>query len=163
MQADTTSPTASSTQPGQTPTACGAASASQAGERLRDVLDQPISTSADFIEQIARSARVIADNLEGGAPQLAQMVRRASGSAESFSHDIRDKSVQEIVEVTQDFARRQPALFVGAAATAGFLLARFLKAGVSASTQQTRSTLEPAAAPTSAATPRQSAGAYHDA
>jgi hypothetical protein len=92
MQSDPKAHTGSSTQ-------ASTASAPDV-ERLRSILDQPISTGADFVQQIARSARGLADNLDDGAPQLAQMVRRAAGSAESFSHDIRDKSVHELVEVT---------------------------------------------------------------
>ena len=136
---------------------------------LRGLLDQPIATGADFVGELARSAHGLADNLEGGAPQLAQMVRRAASTAESLSHDIRDKSVHELADVTKDFARRQPALFVGAAATAGFLLARFIKAGVSVPAPQPRvtQTAKPATAaglsgkPTSTA--QQSAGTFHDA
>ena len=136
---------------------------------LRGLLDQPIATGADFVGELARSARGLADNLGDGAPQLAQMVRRAAGAAESLSHDIRDKSVHELADVTKDFARRQPALFVGAAAAAGFLLARFIKAGVSASAPRPRVTQ--AAQPSTTAglsgkptsTTQQSAGTYHDA
>ena len=162
MSSDSTSQPARTAPAGQIPASSDAV-ASEAGERLRGVLDQPISTGADFIQQVARSARAIADNLEGGAPQLAQMVRQASGSAESFSHDIRDKSVQELIDVTQDFARRQPALFVGAAATAGFLLARFVKAGASLAVQQAPATTRADETARPAAPARQSEGAYHDA
>ena len=130
---------------------------------LRGLLDQPIATGADFVGELARSARGLADNLEDGAPQLAQMVRRAASTAETLSHDIRDKSVHELADVTKDFARRQPALFVGAAATAGFLLARFIKAGVSVATSSTRSTTTPTSSTAPAAsgkpaTARESAG-----
>jgi hypothetical protein len=149
---------------GAAPTPGGATSGS-----LRGLLDQPIATGADFVGELARSARGLADNLEDGAPQLAQMVRRAASTAETLSHDIRDKSVHELADVTKDFARRQPALFVGAAATAGFLLARFIKAGVSAAAPEPRSTMASAASTATvasgkpAASAQQSAGAYHDA
>jgi ElaB/YqjD/DUF883 family membrane-anchored ribosome-binding protein len=155
MQSDPKAHTGSSTQ-------ASTASAPDV-ERLRSILDQPISTGADFVQQIARSARGLADNLDDGAPQLAQMVRRAAGSAESFSRDIRDKSVHELVEVTQDFARRQPALFVGAAATAGFLLARIIKAGVNAPVTQAGRPSTPVASDKPAASARANAGTYHDA
>ncbi len=139
------------------------ASPSQANEPLRGILDQPVASGADFVAQIARTARGLADDLDGGAPQLAQMVRRAASSAESFSDDIRDKSVGEFVEATQDFARRQPALFIGAAATAGFVLARLLKAGVVDAGPPPRANPasgEPAHAPR---TYQQSTGSLHDA
>lgn len=158
MQSDTKTSAGNAAWTGQAP-----ASASGASEPLRSVLDQPIASGADFVAQIARTARGLADDLDGGAPQLAQMVRRAASSAESFSEDIRDKSVGEFVEATQDFARRQPALFIGAAATAGFVLARLLKAGVMDVGPQPRGDA-PADAPAPASrTLQQSAGAHHDA
>jgi len=158
MQSDTKANTGNAPTP-------GGATASP----LRGLLDQPIASGADFIEELARSARGLADNLDGGAPQLAQMVRRAASTAESLSLDIRDKSVNEMADVAKDFARREPALFVGAAAAAGFLLARFIKAGVSAAAPEPRSSMASAASTATvasgkpAASAQQSAGAYHDA
>ena len=139
------------------------ASSAQASEPLRGILDQPIASGADFVAQIARTARGLADDLDGGAPQLAQMVRRAASSAETFSDDIRDKSVGEFVEATQDFARRQPALFIGAAATAGFVLARLLKAGVVDAQPQARANPAAGEPAPSSRTYQQSTGSLHDA
>ena len=91
------------------------------------------------------------------------MVRRAASSAESFSDDIRDKSVGEFVEATQDFARRQPALFIGAAATAGFVLARLLKAGVVDAEPEPRASTAAGEPMRSARTVPQSMESLHDA
>ncbi len=130
----------------------------------RGLLDQPIATGADFVEGLARSAYGFADDLAGDAPQLAGMVRRAATKAEDFSHDIRDKSVEELIEATQDFARRQPALFVGVAATAGFLLARFIKTGMDSSSPQPLSSTAARSSSTPSASPvQQSARTFHDA
>ena len=152
MQSDTKANTGNAPTP-------GGATASP----LRGLLDQPIASGADLVAQIARTARGLADDLDGGAPQLAQMVRRAASSAETFSEDIRDKSVGEFVEATQDFARRQPALFIGAAATAGFVLARLLKAGVVDAEPQARANSAAGEPATSPRTFQQSMGSLHDA
>ena len=158
MQSDPKTTAGNAAWTGQAP-----ASPAQTSEPLRGVLDQPIASGADFLAQIARTARGLADDLDGGAPQLAQMVRRAASSAETFSEDIRDKSVGEFVEATQDFARRQPALFIGAAATAGFVLARLLKAGVTDAVPQTRASAASGEPARSARTFQQSTGSLHDA
>ena len=134
----------------------------------RGMLDKPINTGVDFVEGLARSARGFADDLATDAPQLAQFVRQAASTAEDLSHDIRDKSVEELVEATQDFARRQPALFFGVAAAAGFLLARVVKTGMSASSQspstsRSRAPLSAAASPAPAPPVQQSARTFHDA
>ena len=105
--------------------------ASQAGERVRGLVGQQIASGADLVGEIARAAQTLAGQLENSTPQVAQMMRSAAGSAETFSHDMRDKSLDELMELTSDFARKQPALFIGAAMTAGFVLARFVKASAS--------------------------------
>jgi len=102
--------------------------ASQATERVRGLVGQQIASGADLVGEIARAAQSLAGQLENTTPQVARMMRTAAGSAETFSHDMRDKSVDELMELTSDFARKQPALFIGAAMTAGFVLARFVKA-----------------------------------
>ncbi len=158
MQSDPNTSAGNMAWTGQAP-----ASPAQATEPLRGVLDQPIASGADLVAEIARTARGLADDLDGGAPQLAQMVRRAAASAESFSEDIRDKSLGEFVEATQDFARRQPALFIGAAATAGFVLARLLKAGAVDAEPQPRANVAAGEPAPSHRTYQQSAGSLHDA
>ena len=130
----------------------------------RGLLDKPINTGVDFVEGLARSARGFADDLAADAPQLAQFVRQAASTAEDLSHDIRDKSVEELVEATQDFARRQPALFFGVAAAAGFLLARVVKTGMSASPpSRSRAPLSAASSPAPKTSVQQSARTFHDA
>ncbi len=155
MQGDPKAATETSPSDAQAPT-----SPMDVASSARDLLDKPINTGVDFVEGLARSARGFADDLDGDAPQLAKMVRRAASTAEDLSHDIRDKSIEELVESAQDFARHQPALFVGVAAAAGFLLARFVKAGMGAPTSL-RSPRSAAANP--ASTVQQSARTFHDA
>ena len=106
----------------------GSSLAGQATERVRGLVGQQIASSADLVGEIARAAHDLAGQLENSTPQIARMMHSAAGSAESFSNDMRDKSLDELMELTSDFARKQPALFIGAAMTAGFVLARFVKA-----------------------------------
>jgi len=46
---------------------------------------------------------------------------------ERFSNNVRGKDVNELLDGARDFARRQPALFVGGSFAVGLLAARFLK------------------------------------
>jgi len=163
MQGDPKAAKEAAPSDAQAPTSPPQASSSALGSTARGLLDKPIMSGVDFVEALARSARSLADDLDGEAPQFAKMVRRAASTAEELSHDIRDKSVGELVEAAQDFARRQPALFIGAAATAGFVLARLLKAGVADAGPQARANSaagEPAPSPR---TFQQSMGSLHDA
>jgi hypothetical protein len=101
--------------------------ASAATERAKGAVEERISGGADLLGHVASSVRAAARELEPNAPQLAGFAREAAAHIEGFSHDIREKSVEELFETSSEFARRQPALLFGAAAACGFLLFRVLK------------------------------------
>jgi len=58
---------------------------------------------------------------------VAQYVDSAAQQVERFSDQLRTQDLTQIVQETERFARRQPWLFAGAAATVGFLAVRFLR------------------------------------
>ena len=101
--------------------------ASAATERAKDAVEERIAGGADLLGQVAASVRVAARELDPAAPQLAGFAREAAERIDDFSREIRDKTVEELLETSSDFARRQPALLFGAAAAVGFLLFRMLK------------------------------------
>jgi hypothetical protein len=101
--------------------------AAAATERAKSAAQDRISAGADLLGHVAASVRAAARDLEPNAPQLAGFVHEAAGRIEDFSHDIREKSVEELLETSSDFARRQPAMLFAAAAACGFLLFRMIK------------------------------------
>jgi hypothetical protein len=62
-----------------------------------------------------------------GQDSVAQYADKAADQVERFSGYLRETDVDEIMEEVRGFARRRPALFLGGAATLGFLGTRFLK------------------------------------
>jgi len=58
----------------------------------------------------------------------SQLVEQANDGLRRISDTLRNKNLDEIVREAESFARRQPVVFLGAAAVAGFLAVRFLKA-----------------------------------
>jgi hypothetical protein len=58
---------------------------------------------------------------------VALIVERAADSLESISDTLRSKDLDSLLRDAESFARRQPALFLGASVAAGFLALRFLK------------------------------------
>jgi hypothetical protein len=58
---------------------------------------------------------------------LAEYVDEAAGQLERFSNGLKEKNIGELLEDAQQFARRNPALFVGGAFALGILSARFFK------------------------------------
>jgi hypothetical protein len=101
--------------------------ASAATERAKGAVEERIAGGADLLGQVAASIRVAARELDPDAPQLAGFACEAAERIDDFSHQIRDKTVEELLETSSDFARRQPAMLFGAAAACGFLLFRMLK------------------------------------
>ena len=73
---------------------------------------------------IRQSGQPLRDNNQ---PMLAEYAGRAADQLEQFSTRLRDRDLTELMDDAKRFARRQPALFVGAAFAAGVLAARFLK------------------------------------
>jgi hypothetical protein len=90
--------------------------------------DRQISTGADLASNMAESIKRAADSLNPKAPQIASFVRTAADRLDSFSDDIRDQSVDDLLRTASDFTRRQPAFVFGLASLTGFFLFRALKA-----------------------------------
>lgn len=60
---------------------------------------------------------------------VSQALGDLGSTVEGLTAQFRDKPAQEILDDVALFARRNPLLFLGGAALAGFAAARFLKAG----------------------------------
>jgi len=73
---------------------------------------------------IRQSSQPLRDNDQ---PMLADYAGKAAGQLEELSTRLRERDLTELMDDAKRFARRQPALFVGAAFAAGVLAARFLK------------------------------------
>ena len=73
---------------------------------------------------IRQSSEPLRDNNQG---MLADYVAKAADQLEQFSTRLRERDVTELIDDAKRFARRQPALFVGAAFAVGVVAARFLK------------------------------------
>jgi hypothetical protein len=96
-------------------------------ERAEDLADSGKEMGAGQMQRIARAARGAADELEGQSPDMADAVRRAADGLDRAATSIRGRSVGEIVDMFNDFAKRQPVAFFGSAVLAGFVLTRFMK------------------------------------
>ena len=105
----------------------------EATDRAKGALQERVATGADLIGHVAASVHAAADNLNPNAPQLAGFVRDAGQRIDEFSRDLRDKSIDELIDTSMDFAKRQPAVLFGVAAATGFLLFRVFKTAAAAS------------------------------
>jgi hypothetical protein len=82
---------------------------------------------ADAMHRFAKAIRTAAHELEEGSPEIARQIRAAAGGVDSLSDNIHTKSVADLFNAAQDFARKQPAAFFAGAVIAGFAVSRFLK------------------------------------
>ena len=96
---------------------------------------------ADFIERLAGNFRQAAGAFETDVPFAARGINSAADYVEEAAAKVRDGSFRELVGGATDFAKRQPAAFLGLSVLAGFAAVRFLKAsGGSSTSQRTGST-----------------------
>ncbi|MBU2999175.1 hypothetical protein KO491_04955 [Roseovarius nubinhibens] len=89
--------------------------------------DRSKETAAREVRGVASALRTAADELRDGSPQERTFSQLADGLAD-VSDTIRDKDLGEVVSGLNSFARRNPLLFLGGAALAGFAATRFARA-----------------------------------
>ena len=111
--------------------------AGQAKEKAVGVLDEQKSKVTDGLSSVAESLRQVGENLrgDGGAAEgqnaIAQTTARygetLAEKIEDFSGYLENATLKDLTRDVEQFARRQPALFVGGAFLVGVMAARFLK------------------------------------
>jgi gas vesicle protein len=111
--------------------------ASGAADHLQEEASQQQRTGADFVERFAGNIREAAHAFESDAPFAARGINSAAEYVEDTADKIRTGSFRDLVDGATDFAKRQPAAFLGISVLAGFAAVRFLRAsGGGASSSQ---------------------------
>ena len=88
--------------------------------------------AAESLVTLAGSLRKMGDEVEGqDQSAIASVTRLTADKTEELAKFLRQTDVTEMVGQVETFARRQPALFLGAAFGAGLIISRFLKAAQS--------------------------------
>ncbi len=105
-------------------------------EKAVDMAERQKETGAMQIDRVAKVVHSAAEAIEKEIPQAAGYIHSAAAGLEQASSAIQNRSVGEIVDFVEDFARRNPAAFFGSTVLAGFVFSRFLKSsGARRSTQ----------------------------
>ncbi len=100
--------------------------ADEARQGARQAVDSHRETGAAAVDSVAKAVRTAADQLDKDSPEIARYTREAATMAENVSEAIRTRSIGDVIRGADDFARREPVAFFGAALVAGFAVARFL-------------------------------------
>ena len=103
-------------------------------EKAVNTLDEKKSTLAGGLSTVADTIRQAGDSLAGSASEnaladtAAKYASTAANKLESATQYFEQNDIKSVMRDFEGFARRNPAIFLGAAFAAGVLLARFLKA-----------------------------------
>jgi len=115
--------------------------AGQAKAQVADVTDKVKGVATEQKELLAAQIGGVADSMQRVAADLessngssAGYARMIADNAEKLSDTIREKDIDQLLNIAQDFGRKQPAAFMGAAALLGFAASRFLLASASRNT-----------------------------
>jgi hypothetical protein len=82
--------------------------------------------AADSLEGVARSLRSASEQMTDDMG-IGRYMARAAEQVDNLASFLNNREVTELMHDVEDFARRQPAAFVGSAFALGLLGARFLK------------------------------------
>jgi gas vesicle protein len=102
--------------------------ASGTADHLQEQARQQQRTGADFIERFAGNIREASRAFESDAPFAARGINSAAEYVQDAAEKIRNGGFRDLVDGATDFAKRQPAAFLGLSVLAGFAAVRFLKA-----------------------------------
>jgi len=101
--------------------------ASQAADKLKDTMSEKKGAGAEYVGNIAETMRRAAREFDNDLPIAGKYIRKAAAQVENVSDAIKTGDFNDLIEGAQTFARRQPTVFLGLAAMAGFAAVRFLK------------------------------------
>lgn len=107
--------------------------ASDVNRMVRDTAYSQIENqkqrATDLLGDVARAVRNTTQQMsgEGGSNPIASYANSAADRIDEWSETLRTRDFQDLARDVRQFARQQPALFLGTAFGLGLLAARFLK------------------------------------
>lgn len=80
---------------------------------------------------VSSALQKVAGELDGSGEAGSRYVRMLADGTDKLTSTVRDNDVDQIIGIAQDFGRKQPVAFMGAAALLGFVASRFVLASAS--------------------------------
>lgn len=112
-------------------------------QQTKRLLDGQLGAGADLIAAVAGATRRASSDLEQQSPQVAKLVHSIADRVDTYSDQLRDQSVDDLVRAASQFTRQQPALVFGLAALAGFFALRVVRAAPASSTAMSSPSIQP--------------------
>jgi len=113
--------------------------ASETADQIQGEAREKQRSGADFIERFAGNIREAGRAFENDIPFAARGINSAAEYVEDAAEKIRNGSFRDLVDNATDFAKRQPAAFLGISVLAGFAAVRFLRASGGGTSSSSRS------------------------
>lgn len=101
--------------------------AGKVSSEVSGAADKARSGAAQEVKQIADALHTAADELHEGSSQ-SRMFHRLADNVDQMSRAMNDKNLGDMLNDLNDLARRNPMLFLGGAALAGFAATRLATA-----------------------------------
>ena len=101
--------------------------AQQATSAAEQRASSTMTQVGDTLEHLARAVHGASDDIRSEQPQFAGFGDTAADQVERAAQYLREHDAREVIDGAQDFARRQPAVVVGAGLALGLLVGRALK------------------------------------
>lgn len=101
--------------------------AAQVGEQAKTTVDSRMSDVAQELGSVADAVRQTSYEIGGESQTVAQYGERIAEQLDGISSYLNEKGVEDVLTDLQDFARRQPAVFLGGAFILGMAVGRFIR------------------------------------
>ena len=98
----------------------------RAADRIEGRVEEQKERATHQLEDFARSLRTASEQLPADNG-MARYMGLAASQVDNLAGFLNNNDVADLVDDVEDFARRQPAVFLGGAFAVGMLGARFLK------------------------------------
>jgi hypothetical protein len=98
----------------------------QAAEKIQARAESQKYRAADSLGTVAQSLRTASAQLPN-QDGVSRYMERAAAQVDNLASFLNNREVADLVDEVEEFARRQPAIFVGGAFALGMIGARFLK------------------------------------
>ena len=99
-----------------------------AREQAESTFERQRDTAAQHTHTLGTVFKNAADEFDRQQqPFCSEQARKLADHTERFSQRMRDKDLHSLCRAAEDYGRREPAMFIGGAIAAGFLVTRFLR------------------------------------
>lgn len=110
--------------------------AGQAGEKARGLVSQGLERTAETLANVSKMVSDTAGGIdERLGPEYGDYARNAASAIERAATTIGNKDPDELIDDTREFVRRSPGVALAGAAVVGFVLARLIKSGLAADSE----------------------------